>query len=698
MTFIFSIRGDDNVGNILKKRLFRFSSIANTLAVVLLCIIVVIFTALGTFMFSNTRGMLVEQQETLLETKTQAVINEFDALFREKGALVKQMASNSLFRQYIETTSSTTANSSPHAAETQKTLAAIVELEPSFADAWVAGMSGKGFWILNDGTISASDFDITTRPYYAPINERDGLYYSDPYPDITTGELLMGIFYPVKNDADKTIGFVAADIAFSEIPAIMGSYSLGETGYSMLASSTGDILYHPDENKVLKEKIQEAGGGLGEIGQKLMAGESGVELIDDNGESRYIGYASTKDTGWSVGLTITEKEALEELRTLTGVTLGAFIAATLLLVLISYATLRYLLKTIPRLLSKIKQIEKGDLTVEFENRSANEIGQISQGMANMVHNIKGMVAMVADSSQVLSQSSRELQDISSKTAAAMNDTATAINEIANATNYQSIETDTIFNKTGTLSDQIDVIKNEAQTIEEMVQTSAEQSVNGLSVVEQLTKWSEENRSATQAMSALIQDIDASRQEIAGFVGTVGDIASQTNLLALNASIEAARAGESGRGFAVVAGEVRKLAEQTALATQEISKKVAVIGEKTAVSVQHTLSGLQIAEENAKSVEATRQVFFAINGDLEDLKQRMVQISGNASSAHRHKDEIVQALEVISSTTEENSASTEEVSASTQEQLGSVEQVADLSKQLSELSGKLQEELNRFKVR
>lgn len=107
--------------------------------------------------------------------------------------------------------------------------------------------------------------------------------------------------------------------------------------------------------------------------------------------------------------------------------------------------------------------------------------------------------------------------------------------------------------------------------------------------------------------------------------------------------------------------------------------------------------MKIAEENTKSVEDTKQVFYNINKDLEELKLRMAQITNSTSSVHQHKDEIFQALEIISSTTEENSASTEEVSASTQEQLESIQQVADLSNQLNQLSAKLQEELSHFKV-
>ncbi|GGF67455.1 methyl-accepting chemotaxis protein [Paenibacillus albidus] len=686
------------MSQILKKRIFRSSSIANTLSIVLLAIIVVVFSILGTFMFASTRSILVTQQESMLLTKTQGIVSQFDALFKEKGSLVKQMSTNKLFQQYLETTpSAEMVKTSPHAAETVATLAAIVKAEPSFADAWVAGISGKGYFLQNDGVSSKPDFDIKARPYFNPAVEADGLYYSEPYVDINSGNLLMGIFYPVKNDSNQLIGFVAVDIAFKDIPAIMQSYSLGSTGYSILATKTGDILYHPNEDKVLKEKITENPGDLGEIGKKMIGGESGVELINDNGERRYIGYATSTDTGWSVGLTISEQEALSDLKAFTWITLGGFAAATILLVLICYMTLRYLLRSIPKLLTKIKRIEDGDLTVQFDADSSNEIGQIAQGIHTMVQKIQGMIQVVGNTAQILTQSSHNLQSISSRTAVTMNETATAINEIANATNYQSAESENILHKTGALSGQIDEIASDAKAVEAMVQTSANQSGSGLAVVEELSKSAEENHNSTQAVSSIIEDIDLSRHEISSIVDTVNQIANQTNLLALNASIEAARAGEHGRGFAVVAGEVRKLANQTELATQEIYKKVRAIEEKTSISVEHTAKGLKIAEENARAVENTKQVFFSLNKDLEELKLRMIQISNNTSIVHRHKDEILQALEIISSTTEENSASTEEVSANTQEQLDSIEQVAVLSKQLSQMSQKLQDELSQFTV-
>lgn len=685
------------MSQLTKKRPFRSSSIANTLAIVLLVIIVVVFSALCTFIYSNTRDILVTQQESILMTKTQGIVGQFDALFKEKGSLVKQMSTNDLFKRYIESTTPDKVNTSPLAADTIATLAEIVKTEPSFADVWVAGISGKGYFLQNDGVTSKSDFDIRSRPYFKPASEADGLYYSEPYADVNTGTLLMGIFYPIKNDSNQLIGFIAADIAFNDIPAIMQSYSLGSTGYSILATRSGDILYHPDEDRVLKEKINENSGDFGKIGTKMINGETGVELINDNGEPRYIGYATSKDTGWSVGLTITRQEALSELKAFTWITIGSFSAAALLLVLICYITLRYLLRSIPKLLTAIKRIENGDLTVQINERSSNEIGQIAHGISAMVQKIQGMIQVIGNTTQVLTQSSDHLQSISAKTALTMNETATAINEIANATNYQSIESESILRKTGALSDQINEITSDAQAVESMAQISAQLSESGLRLVEQLSQSAEDNHKSTQAVSSIIEAIDLSRHEISGIVNTVNQIATQTNLLALNASIEAARAGEHGRGFAVVAGEVRKLAEQTALATQEIHKKVSTIEEKTIISVEHTSNGLKIAGENARSVEAAKQLFFNLNRDLEELKLRMIQISTNTSIVYTHKDEILQAIEIISSTTEENSASTQEVSANTQEQLSSIDQVAELSRELSQISLQLEEELKQFKV-
>ncbi|MFD1907138.1 hypothetical protein ACFSQ7_28825 [Paenibacillus rhizoplanae] len=83
------------------------------MAIVLLVIILVVFSILGTFFYSSTRSILVSQQESMLITKTQGIVSQFDALFKEKGSLVKQMSTNSIFQKNIESTTADQITTSP---------------------------------------------------------------------------------------------------------------------------------------------------------------------------------------------------------------------------------------------------------------------------------------------------------------------------------------------------------------------------------------------------------------------------------------------------------------------------------------------------------------------------------------------------------------------------------------------------------
>lgn len=101
------------MSQLIQKRPVRSTSIANTLAIVLLVIILVVFSILGTFFYSSTQSILVSQQESMLMTKTQGIVSQFDALFKEKGSLVKQMSTNSIFQKYIESTTADQITTSP---------------------------------------------------------------------------------------------------------------------------------------------------------------------------------------------------------------------------------------------------------------------------------------------------------------------------------------------------------------------------------------------------------------------------------------------------------------------------------------------------------------------------------------------------------------------------------------------------------
>ena len=145
---------------------------------------------------------------------------------------------------------------------------------------------------------------------------------------------------------------------------------------------------------------------------------------------------------------------------------------------------------------------------------------------------------------------------------------------------------------------------------------------------------------TQLSASCVATLSERAREVGSIVGVINEIASGTNLLALNASIEAARAGEHGRGFAVVAGEVRRLAERTAQATQQVSSLVSGIAQET----EQAAHGIEVASARATKGAAT------ISG-LSNTFERIVALVVEVDVAARAQESATGAGQVVAAAEE-----------------------------------------------
>jgi methyl-accepting chemotaxis protein len=187
----------------------------------------------------------------------------------------------------------------------------------------------------------------------------------------------------------------------------------------------------------------------------------------------------------------------------------------------------------------------------------------------------------------------------------------------------------------------------------MTNRNAENATKANELARQARQAADTGAGDMQAMSAAMNDIKVSSDDIAKIIKTIDEIAFQTNILALNAAVEAARAGEAGMGFAVVADEVRNLAQRSAQAARETADKIEGAITKTA-------QGVQISEKVAKSL-----------GEIVDKARQVDQLVAEVCTASREQSQGVQqitsAVTQMDKVVQSNAASAEE-SASAAEEL------------------------------
>lgn len=543
--------------------------------------------------------------------------------------------------------------------------------------------------IMSGGWQPPEDFIVTEREWYKGAQENPGkVYISDPYVDKQTGGICITLAMATYRNGEMA-GVAGMDMYMDNLVSLIeGSYT--SNSYIFLTTADGTILVHPNDEYSLSvnnsANVQEVNSGR--YGN-FVKGDMTTRLFLDYRNGFKLGISNTSEvTGWKV---ISVKPIISILvlfALIIGLNLVIYFVMTAATKKDVHGKIDVLFRPLESISSKMTQVAEGNLSVVFdEEKNSMEIEKLTDSINETISSLRFYIHSISD--MVTAISNRNLTvtiegDFKGsyvQIKEALEGIVSNLNEFIKQISMEAVSV-------------LDYADELGRTTESVAQSAAMQNESVFNVSEDMARLTEQTRQITeraicvrdtaeitrkhletgnQEMDELVsamESIDRCYGEIAGFVGTIKEIAAQTNLLSLNASIEAARAGEAGRGFAVVAGEISTLAASSAQASENIDKLI---------------------EESQSAVSKGKELVTTTSGTI-------YQGMNDSAQSKRHIDEIVEFVEKQQRAIEDINQELKEVAKSVENNAASAEENTAISQQLNECAQSLKQLADSFRLK
>ena len=487
-------------------------------------------------------------------------------------------------------------------------------------------------------------------------------------------------------------GFIIIDVPKTELEHAVSNIKLGEGSIVGFVTSDGvEALANTKETTVFSalDYYKEAAAGNQ---------PNGSSYVTYQGKDFLFLYSKVGSTKAMVCALVPKSSILAQAQSIKFMTVLGVIIASLLALVVGTLIAASIGAEISKLTKSIALAAEGDLTTLFHTKRKDEFLLLSDSLNDMVDSMRGLIEQVASVGNKVNESADSFSHTSSDILTSTKDISLAIDEIEKGVVQQASDTEQCLLQMSNLSDKINQVYNNTYEIEQIAKDTKVIVGDGITTIDELNVKSSATTDITKVVINEIEELELQSASIESFIEVINGIADQTNLLSLNASIEAARAGEAGRGFAVVATEIRKLADQSLKASNQITTVVHNIKEKTIITANSAKQAESIVGSQMEALTKTIKTFENINEHVGNLVNNLNNIAEGVRGIEDAKDDTLDAVRNISAVSQQTATSSEEVSATAINQITSVEYLSQSASELAGEAKRLEEVIQLFRIK